>query len=334
MSREQSGAGVAEPPAEGRGDAQGAERPSSQRLRAGGRGGAAGAREPHGPARGVLREYFESLVVTAVMALFGMTFVVQAVKVPTGSMQNTILIGDHLLVNKFIFAPGPALPLLPQREIRRGDIIVFKYPGKYAGEERFRDNPLVDDTAPNNIPYKTNYVKRVIGLPGERVAVRGADVYVDGQLLPEQKVASVNPPEADDGDPSNGDERGSPLRDERGTALTGENAPAREADSHYFVYWSPQHLARTARRAGRQEARREEEDEEEFVVPDGHYLVMGDNRENSQDSRFWGYVPRSAVIGRAMFVYWSYDESQPSTGNFLTDFFKNSRWRRTFTLVK
>jgi signal peptidase I len=79
---------------------------------------------------GVIREYFESLVVTAIMALFGMTFVVQAVKVPTGSMQNTILIGDHLLVNKFIFAPGPPAFFLPQREVRRGDVIVFKYPGK------------------------------------------------------------------------------------------------------------------------------------------------------------------------------------------------------------
>ena len=83
-----------------------------------------------GPPRSVWREYFESLVVTAIMALFGMTFVVQAVKVPTGSMQNTITIGDHLLVNKFIFAPGSEpLPFLPQREIRRGDIVVFKYPG-------------------------------------------------------------------------------------------------------------------------------------------------------------------------------------------------------------
>src|SRR5438094_5549115 len=82
-----------------------------------------------GPPKTVLREYFESAVVTVIMALFGMTFIVQAVKVPTGSMQNTITIGDHLLVNKFIFGPGPHFPLLPQRDIRRGDIIVFKYPG-------------------------------------------------------------------------------------------------------------------------------------------------------------------------------------------------------------
>ena len=92
--------------------------------------------KPQGPPKSVWREYFESAVVTVIMALFGMTFIVQAVKVPTGSMQNTITIGDHLLVNKFIFAPGESLPFLPQREIRRGDIIVFKYPGNPYDPER------------------------------------------------------------------------------------------------------------------------------------------------------------------------------------------------------
>src|ERR1044071_9761118 len=111
--------------------------------------------KPQGPPKQVLREYFESAVVTVIMALFGMTFIVQAVKVPTGSMQNTITIGDHLLVNKFIFAPGKSLPFLPQREIRRGDIIVFKYPGN--------PNDRAGDQRPDNLPYKTNYVKRVIG---------------------------------------------------------------------------------------------------------------------------------------------------------------------------
>src|SRR5204863_8742314 len=125
-----------------------------------------------GPPRGLLREYFESGAVVFVMALFFMTFVAQAAVVPSASMENTIYVGDHFLVNKFIFAPGPHLPFLPQRDIRRGDVIVFKYPGKYQGEERFRYNAEVDDTAPNNIPYKTNYVKRVIGLPGDVVEVR------------------------------------------------------------------------------------------------------------------------------------------------------------------
>src|SRR5918997_1566770 len=85
--------------------------------------------KPQGPPKTVWREYFESAVVTVIMALFGMTFIVQAVKGSTGSIQNTITIGDHLLVNKFIFAPGTPLPFLPQREIKRGDIVVFKYPG-------------------------------------------------------------------------------------------------------------------------------------------------------------------------------------------------------------
>src|SRR4029078_12954485 len=111
--------------------------------------------KPKGPPKTILREYFESAVVTVIMALFGMTFIVQAVKVPTGSMQNTIVVGDHLLVNKFIFAPGPTFPLLPQREIKRGDIIVFKYPGNPNNPERDREE--------DNIPFKVNYVKRVIG---------------------------------------------------------------------------------------------------------------------------------------------------------------------------
>src|SRR6266545_1473311 len=114
--------------------------------------------KPKGPPKSVWREYFESAVVTVIMALFGMTFIVQAVKVPTGSMQNTITIGDHLLVNKFVFAPGPRFPLLPQREIKRGDIIVFKYPGNPYDPKR-------DYERADNKPIVTNYVKRVIGIP-------------------------------------------------------------------------------------------------------------------------------------------------------------------------
>src|SRR5689334_24138710 len=121
--------------------------------------------KPKGPAKSLWREYFESAVVTVVMALFGMTFIVQAVKVPTGSMQNTITIGDHLLVNKFIFAPGASLPFLPQREIKRGDIIVFKYPGNKYEPDR--------DQRPDNTPILTNYVKRVIGIPGDHIKING-----------------------------------------------------------------------------------------------------------------------------------------------------------------
>src|SRR5213595_1086562 len=140
--------------------------------------------EPAGPPKTVFREYFESAVVTVIMALFGMTFIVQAVKVPTASMENTITVGDHLLVNKFIFAPGPTFPLLPQREIRRGDIIVFKYPGNPFDPERDRQE--------DNIPYKVNYVKRVIGLPGDSVEVKGLRVFVNGQPLPEHIIVAKN----------------------------------------------------------------------------------------------------------------------------------------------
>src|SRR5215471_13643645 len=134
-------------------------------------------KEAENPAlkKGWVREYFESAIVTVIMALFGMTFIVQAVKVPTCSMQNTITIGDHLLVNKFIFAPGPRLPFLPQREIRRGDNIVFKYPGN-------RYDPKRDYERPDNKPIVTNYVKRVIGLPGDRISLDGKNVLVNGQV--------------------------------------------------------------------------------------------------------------------------------------------------------
>lgn len=244
------------------------------------------ATEPAGPPKSIVREYFESAVVTVIMALFGMTFIVQAVKVPTGSMQNTIVIGDHLLVNKFIFGPGPILPFLPQREIRRGDIIVFKYPGD-------PNNPA-GDQRPDNIPFKTNYVKRVIGLPGDHVEVRDKIVYVNKQPLPEHQVITRDP--------------------EHNKPLEIVYDPPRKPGELYDVYYSEN---------------KEEVSGFDKVVPANSYFVMGDNRNNSLDGRFWGFVPRDLIIGRAMFVYWSYDESQSDF-----NFFTHSRWNRTFTMVK
>ena len=258
--------------------------------------------KPTGPPKSVWREYFESAVVTVIMALFGMTFVVQAVKVPTGSMQNTITIGDHLLVNKFIFAPGPSLPFLPQREIKRGDIIVFKYPGN-------RYDPHRDDR-PDNKPIFTNYVKRVIGLPGDRIRMDGRNVMVNGKPLPEHQLDAID----------NNDR--APL-DIKTTTL-------RKAGEAYDVYYNPDFVEEDYPIFRKDY----EGDGRELVIPAGKYFVMGDNRNNSEDSRYWGFVPRDLVIGRAMFVYWSYDESAPSNGNFLLDFFLNTRWSRTGTMVK
>lgn len=277
--------------------------------------------ETHGPPRTVLREYFESLIVTAIMAFFGMTFIVQAVKVPTGSMQNTILIGDHLLVNKFIFAPGPIMPFLPQRDIRRGDIIVFKYPGKFQGEERFRDNPNVDDTLENNLPFKTNYVKRVIGLPGDVVEVRGTRVFINDQPRAEHVITVRNPP---DDDPET-------LEREDSAPLDILENPSPAAGSSYNVYWDPERQPAPSEQSVTQG--------EKFIVPAGHYFTMGDNRDNSLDGRYWGFVPRELVIGRAMFVYWSFDESKPRSNiafpfNYASDFITNTRWSRTGTLIR
>jgi signal peptidase I len=254
-----------------------------------------------GPPKTVWREYFESAVVTVVMALFGMTFIVQAVKVPTGSMQNTITIGDHLLVNKFIFAPGKSLPFLPQREIKRGDIIVFKYPGNKYEPDR--------DQRPDNTPILTNYVKRVIGLPGDRIRIEDKDVIVNGEKVPEHRITVEE------------------VSDKAPLKILGKPTE-RQPGERYDVYHKQSFDS-----DGRE--RNAFEGKEELVVPAASYFVMGDNRDNSEDSRYWGFVPRDLVIGRAMFVYWSYDESAPPSGyGILADFFLNTRWSRTGTLVK
>jgi len=261
--------------------------------------------KPQGPPKSVAREYFESAVVTVIMALFGMTFIVQAVKVPTGSMQNTITIGDHLLVNKFIFAPGKSLPFLPQREIHRGDIIVFKYPGNHYDPSR--------DNRADNKPIVTNYVKRVIGIPGDRIRIEGRDVIVNGQVVPEHRIDAID--------------------HNRKDPLEIVNAPARKPEERYDVYYKPG----PSDDEPDYEVFKYEGDGREIVVPEASYFVMGDNRNNSEDSRYWGFVPRDLVIGRAMFVYWSYDESAPADETLIgpiINFIKNTRWSRTGTLVK
>jgi signal peptidase I len=252
--------------------------------------------KPVGPPKSVFREYFESFTITLVMALFGMTFVLQAVTVPTGSMQNTILIGDYLLVNKFIFTPGGgSLPFLPQREIRRGDIIVFKYPGNKLHPEMDRQHGA------SAIPYQVNYVKRVIGLPGETVEFKNNQVFINGQLLPENRITGDAP--------------------DNQSALEIVDAQERKPDEKWDTYYSEESMGRA------REARPLRATGYEFgvqgkpqVVPPNSFFVMGDSRDNSEDSRYWGFVPRDLIIGRAMFVYWSCDRgaSNGSTWSCLT----------------
>lgn len=258
-----------------------------------------------GKPHGVLREYFESAIVTFIMALFFMTFVAQAAAVPTASMENTIMVGDHFLINKFIFAGGDQTSFLPQRPIRRGDVIVFKYPSDINTDEQI-------------IRYQTFFIKRVIGMPGETVEVRGANVLINGQPLPEHRIVAS--------DPNLGNDK---------AALQQLSGTPRRADEPYTVYYSPRTLARQQR--GMEDAPSDFTfgvDGQPVRVPDNQYFVMGDNRDNSSDSRVWGFVPKELVVGRAMFIIWSYDESAPTDNNFLVNFFKNTRWARTGTLIK
>ena len=197
------------------------------------------------------REYFESICIAVILALFVRTFIVQAFKIPTGSMENNLLIGDHLLVNKFVFAPTRTRledTLLPVDPIRRGDIIVFKYP-----EEPERD-----------------FIKRVIGLPGDTIELRKKRAYVNGTMLDEPYVRYLLPPDEDDG-----------------------------GDFDVRVQYGP------------------------VTVPPDHYFMMGDNRDNSQDSRYWGFLPREYIKGKALFVYFSFGEK---TG--LSGLFTGIRWNR------
>jgi len=228
--------------------------------------------------KSTIREYFESIVIAVILALFIRTFVVQAFKIPTGSMEENLLIGDHLLVNKFVFGPTVSpleRKLLPVTEIKRGDVIVFKYP-----EEPERD-----------------FIKRVIGLPGETLEVREKKVYVNGSPLDEPYAHYLQP-------------------------------VASPSEFHEVTSFD------VRERYG------------PVTVPVNHYFVMGDNRDNSQDSRYWGFLPRGNVKGKALIIYWSYeaereDYQEEGAGATLkglasvfVHFFTRTRWDRMFHEIR
>lgn len=249
-----------------------------------------------GPPKSAVRDFFEQGLVTVIMALFLMTFIAQAVQVPTGSMQNNINIGDNLFVNKFVFGqPTKWLSwILPTREIRHSDVIVFKLPS----------DP------------KVNYVKRVIGLPGDTVLVRGEDVLVNNVIIPEQRVrVRLTGPEH------------SALPEIR-------TEPAPEG-ARYKVYYTEKDAA-SMREAFEAHSMRFAVNEA-AKVPADSFFVMGDSRDNSLDSRYWGFVPRANVVARALYVHWSFnprDADSPSTGFLPFDFFTKTKWSRTGTAVK
>jgi signal peptidase I len=273
------------------------------------------------------REYFESAVVTLIMALFGMTFIVQAVKVPTGSMKNTIWIQDHLLVNKFVFGPDRwNLPILPERQIRRGDIVVFKFP---------------------KTP-ETNFVKRVIGLPGDTVEydARTNTVYINGQQLPERRVFVEPQYNNDDASKLEAVQSDPDVQGAQWTVYYYQNdyesvaSSVNDGDAHYGtrqpfkVPLKGDPLPDEMR--GDPQVQRIYDVDGDGLFDSDQYFCMGDNRDNSLDSRFWGTVPRSSIVGRAMFVYWSIDRNMNGEGssNPVVDFFTKSRWSRTGTFIK
>lgn len=230
----------------------------------------------HSPAR----EWYESLLVAGIFVLFVRTFVVQTYQVPTGSMEKTILVGDHLLVNKFAYAPRLEGwgRLLPYRDVHSGDIIVFKKPG--------------DDVNPGNV-----LVKRGIAGPGDTVVVRDKALWVSGQ--------SADGPHVQHSDPE--------------------------------VYPNDPGIPDMARRRDQFGP---------FVVPPGSWFGMGDNRDNSLDSRYWGAIPRENIFGRPTILYWSY-EAEPNShvwrgpaaklrqlADVALHFFSRTRWNRMFRLVR
>ena len=191
--------------------------------------------------KSVVREYFESLVVAVILALFVRTWVFQAFKIPTGSMEPNLLVGDHLIVNKMRFAP-----------IKRGDVVVFKFP-----KDPERD-----------------FVKRVIGLPGDRIELHKKKVYVNGQPIDEPYAHFMEPPSAD------GTTKIDDVREEYGPVN----------------------------------------------VPTDQYFMMGDNRDNSEDSRYWGFLPKNYVKGNAEFLYFSVDDQ--------ASLVSGTRWERLGKIVR
>ena len=223
-----------------------------------------------------LRQNIEALAFAIILALIIRTFVFQPFKIPSGSMIPTLLVGDHLLVNKFVYGtkiPFTNIEVLPIEKIKRGDVIVFTYPNN----ER--------DPSKNGLYY----IKRVIGLPGDEIDLNGRTLYVNGEKIPLEYIGNYS------------DERNTEQFDEYIEDLFGED--------HTVIF-----------RKGKENTNRGS-----YIpvtkVPEGSVFVMGDNRDNSQDSRFWGFVPKENIAGKAFMIHWSWDFANP-------DILNKVRWDR------
>jgi signal peptidase I len=232
----------------------------------------------------VARSFIAEWVVMFVVLLFGTTNLVQAYVIPTGSMENTLLVGDHVLVDKLAYAPGAGLSkhLLPYEEVKRGDIIVLRNPVKLS----------------------ENLVKRAVGIPGDRLRLENKQLFVNGKPLNESRYVVHSTHYVDS------------YRDDFPAAEPNVAVPERVLA-----------MLRDNVRNG------------ELIVPPGQVFAMGDNRDNSLDSRYWGFVPRENIIGKPWLIYWSYDattaelmDPNPLAPGHLLDlarhFFTKTRWDR------
>jgi signal peptidase I len=244
--------------------------------------------------RETMVEFLASLAAVLVTGLFIITFVVQAFEIPSSSMEDTLLIGDHVFVNRIVFAPKTAWvgPILPYREVRHSDIVVFLHPdAAYAG---------------------TYVVKRIMGVPGDRIHLRNGEVYRNGEKLNEPYVQHD--------------------RDEPSDYYRNNFPAVPPSDPNISPKWEGE-LASYIQ-------------DGDLVVPPGHYFAMGDHRGVSLDSRYWGFIPQENIIGRPMFIYWSFNtpsDQYTKTGiadrlGFLAHvvfhFFDETRWNRTLKVVR
>jgi signal peptidase I len=236
--------------------------------------------------REVHRGFIAEWTVTIVLLLFATTTLVQAFVIPSASMQNTLLIGDHVLVDKLVFAPPGSVSghILPYREVRRGDIIVFRFP----------------------LNIKEDYVKRAIGVPGDHIKLVNKQLVLNGHAVNEPYVI-------------HGSSAIDPYRD---------NFPS---TPDFAIAPSALDMLQNHVQNG------------EVVVPPGFIFAMGDNRDDSLDSRYWGFVPRENIVGTPLIIYWSFeaptqDLTNPNIGldhimDVITHFFTKTRWNRTFKLI-
>jgi signal peptidase I len=235
------------------------------------------------------RDFVSEWTINILILLFGTTTLVQAFIVPTPSMDTTVRVGDHLLVDKLSYAPPGTISryILPYTQVRRGDIIVFRYPLNIA----------------------ENYVKRVVGVPGDRIHLVDKVVYLNGKALNNEPYTQHVRPNIE------------PYPDNFPSVSPGPDPGvydrAREMLAHNVVNG-------------------------DVVVPDESYFAMGDNRDNSSDSRYWGFVPRENIIGKPLLIFWSYDADTQDLVDFTVNhfvdlaknFFVKTRWDRTLKLVR